>query len=472
MSDASSDQSDSSPGTSTSRSHVGMPLAWSVLFGASLMAGYYMLRPLRDEIGASHRDALGTLWTAVFFVMLAVAPLYSALATHLPRRKLIPLVYRFLALNLLIFFGLLAWVIPADASTATESMVTIRKWIEYTFYVWTSMFSLFAVTVFWGFMADLWKTGQAERWFGVVAFGGTAGALLGSRITILVTERELGIDAIHLLVVAAVLLEIPCWCTRRLAREKPAHAEASDLKDDVLRQQGEAVGGSTWLAGVNRILASPYLMLICAYVFLMTFASTFLYFAQSDIVYAAFESRDERRAFLARIDFYVSLATMFLQCLAVGHLVKRLGVGLVLSVLPAVSVIGFVTLALAVWDVPVVDDELEVGTLLLWTFIGFQVVSRVSRYAMAKPAREILFTLVPREARYKSKSFIDTVVYRGGDVANGWIYTSLSALGLTLAGIALVAVPVSAVWIGLAIVLGRRQQEGRARSDPDQDAAI
>lgn len=395
----------------------------ATLYGFLILFGYYILRAVRDEISAADRGNLQYLWTAVFFVMLGAVPLYSAVVSRFSRGVFIPWANRFFGLNLVAFYAALR-LLPLEA----------RPWIDRVFYVWASMFALFVVTVFWGFVVDLFKTHQGKRVFGFIAMGSSLGGILGSGFTAMLAET---VPTFTLLLVAVVPLEVTAWIAWLLHRR-------SKSDDGVLRAEGpEPIPGNAW-TGFTTVAQSPYLRKIAVYIFLMTFASTMLYYQQADLIRDAFQDRGERTAFFAQIDFWANTLTLFTQTLLAAHVIRVLGIGLTLAFVPVLAVLGFLSL----------------GTYpLLMVLVVFQVLYRTGRYAISRPAREVLFTVVGREHRYKSKPFIDAAVYRGGDLVNAWVYTGLTWVGLSLGAIALVAVPVMGIWVAVGLMLGKAQEQ-------------
>lgn len=399
-----------------------VPLLLATAYGFCILFAYYLLRPVRDEIGAADRRNLQVLWTAVFLVMLLAVPLYSAAVARLRRGVFIPLANRFFALNLVAFYTALV-LLPETA----------RPWIDRAFYVWTSVFALFVVTVFWGLVVDLFRSEQGQRLFGFISVGASLGGVAGSAGTAALAPH---LPVFLLLLLAVLPLEAACWLARALDRR-------AEQAPATLNRESEArIGGSAW-SGIVPVFRDPALRNIALWILLMTFASTILYFLQSHLVGEAIADRALRRAFLARIDLAVNTLTIVTQALFTAHILRLLGVGLTLAVLPAVAALGFLTLGTA-------PTTIALGTLML-----VRVLYDCSRHALAKPAREVLFTCVGREQRYKSKAFIDAAVYRGGDLLSGWIYAGLAALGLTVGAIALAAVPAALIWALLGRRLGR-----------------
>ncbi|MGZ5071724.1 MAG: NTP/NDP exchange transporter [Usitatibacter sp.] len=403
-------------------------LLWSFAYFFCLLAGYYVLRPLRDEMGiAGGVKNLQWMFTATFVVMLAAVPLFGAVVAKLPRRRFIPLVYHFFVANIAVFWLLL--------TLGVEKPLVAR-----VFFVWISVFNLFAVSVFWSFMADLWTSEQGKRLFGFIAAGGSAGALVGPAATVALAGV---IGPVNLLVVAGVLLEVAVICAGRLEGEGRRESQA------------EAIGGG-WLAGLAMVLRSPYLAGIALWVFLLSLAGTFLYFQQANIVAAASDDPAVRTRIFATIDLAVGILTIAVQFFATGKLIERFGVGRAAAFLPLVFAAGFLVLA---WSP------------MLAVVIAFQAIQRTANFALSNPAREVLFTVLGREEKYKAKNVIDIVVFRGADAVSGWLFALLRGAGFQLSTISLAAVPVAAAWLVLALALGRAQERRAAKREVVADAA-
>lgn len=420
----------------------GGPVLWASLYFFCLLAGYYIIRPLRDEMAVEGGvENLPWLFTGTLLAMLAVNPMFGALVARLPRVRFITLTYRFFSANTLVFLALL-WLLPEHS-----------VWTGRAFYVWTSVFNLFIVSVFWSFMVDLFRSSTASRLFGLIAAGGTLGGVAGSAFTALLAER---IPTMLLLPMVVLFLEAALYCMRRLtgltagadsgalgARTGPGQ----DFRPADPPYPAAVIGGSPF-AGIRLALSSPYLLGISIFMLLFTLTATFLYFQQAELVQANYADRAARTAFFARIDLAVNGLTVLTQLFLTGRIIRGLGVTLTLAALPAASLAGFLWLGLY-------------PTLAM--MVAFQVVRRAGNFAVARPARELLYTVLPREAKYKAKAFIDTFMYRAGDQAGAWSYAGLTAAGLTLAGVSFVAVPLSAVWLAVAWWLGR---SFRARREP------
>ena len=405
---------------------------WSFAYFFMLLAGYYILRPLRDQMGiAGGVKNLPWLFTATFVTLIVAQPLYGALVAKLPRARFIPIVYHFFVANLVLFWLLL---------TLDIAPVIVAR----VFFVWVSVFSLFAVAVFWSFMADLFTAEQGKRLFGFIGAGGTAGGLLGPIITIWLSVP---LGAINLLIAAAVLLEIAVFCVYRLERAASAQARAAG---GVQAEPGR-VGGNAF-AALPEVIRSPYLLGVGFWVSLLSFGATIVYLEQANIVAAFVHDRNTQTRLFAGIDLAVGLLSLVTQILATAQVLKRFGTGIAAGALPAVYVVGFA----ALWLSPT-----------LGVAVALQIVQRWMNFAIANPARQVFFTVLERGEKYKAKNLIDVVVYRGSDALYGWVFDSLQALGLKLGGIALVALPVAAVWLILSMTLGRVQEYRAALIDRD-----
>lgn len=386
-----------------------------------VLAAYYIIRPVRDEMGvAVGRDHLQTLFVAVFFVMLAAVPVYGWVTSHFSKRLIVPLVYGFFIANLLAFWT----VLSGDGRTPAVASV---------FFIWASVFNLFVVSLFWIVMSDIYESDQAKRLYGFIAAGGSAGALAGPVITQSFV-RMIGPD--NLLLVSALLLSLALAVAMILRRIAPRRANESSSESPV---------GKDILAGAVRVWKSPFLFRIALWILLGNLVSTFFYLEQSRIVGATLADRTARVELLSRLDLAVSVMTILLQVFITGRLLERFGVGIAAATLPAWCAIGLIGLAIS-------------PTLLV--IVSIMAVERAVAFAFASPAVKVLYTVVEPEEKYKAQNFIDTVVYRGGDAASGWIFNTLGK-GLGLAGgiVALTALPAALAWLYLSFSLGRQLQE-------------
>jgi len=413
----------------------GRALGWSFAYFFCLLAGYYVLRPLRDEMGiAGGVRNLQWLFTATFAAMLIAVPVFGAMVARLPRARFIPLIYHFFVANIVVFWLLLTF----DLGKVQVARV---------FFVWISIFNLFAVSVFWSFMSDLYSSEQGKRLFGFVAAGGSAGALLGPALTVGLAAQ---LGPVNLLIIAALFLEFAVLCVCRLESASAPGATAplkpatKGLSSPALRAQseGDALGGG-WLTGIAMVLRSPYLAGIALWVSLLSLAGTFLYFQQANIVAAASDDPAVRTRIFATIDLAIGLLTIIVQIVATGRLISRFGVGRAAALLPLVFALGFLMLAFSP---------------MLLVVIVFQAIQRTANFAVSNPAREVLFTVVERDEKYKAKNVIDIVVFRGADALSGWMFAALRGAGMELSTISLATVPVTGAWLVLALALGRAQE--------------
>ncbi len=412
------------------REHETAALVASCAYFFFVLSAYYVIRPVRDEMGvAGGVENLAWLFTGTLVGMLLVHPLFTALVARFPRRRFVPLIYRFFILNLVVFFLVFR---AADADQAV--------WVGRVFFVWTSVFNLFVVSVFWSFMTDLYHPAQSERLFGLVAVGGTMGAILGSTITSGLVHL---LGPVNLLLVSALLLEIAARAARALDRREAALARGAPREEaDASGREGAGTIGGGVFDGIRHVARSPYLLGIAALMLLFTIASTFLYFQQAGIVARVFEGDPQARTRLfAGLDLAVNVLTLATQVFLTGRMLRWLGVAASLAFLPLLSLIGFGILGTA----PVLS-----------VVVVFQVLRRAGNFAIQRPAREVLYTVLPRTDKYKAKNFNDTFVYRVGDQLGAWSYTAIAWLGLGLSGLALTMVPLSAVWLLLALWLGGR----------------
>ena len=388
-----------------------------------LLSSYFILRSIRDAVGVAAGTAnLPWLFTGTLMATLLVNPAFASLVSRLPVRRFIPIVYRVFATLLIAFAAAVYFSRPAQ-----------ERFLGPAFWIFISVFSLFVPSVFWGFMADTFFSDQGKRLYGFIGVGGSLGGLFGSSITSLLAKR---VGTPVLMLMSVVLLE----CAVQLVRRFPPSFRAETRE----RETASRSLGGTSLAGITHVLRSPYLLGICLFMLLFTIGTTVLYFQQAEIVGARYADRESRTAFLARIDFYVQLITILAQLFISGRVIKWLGVGMTLAILPIISVIGFGALSVS-------------ASLSL--FVAFTVLRRAGNYAFANPGREVLFSVIPPEDKYKAKNFIDTFAYRSGDQIGAWSYRLLSGAGLAMSSIALIAVPLSAAWLAVSLWLGRRHTQ-------------
>lgn len=410
----------------------------SFAFFFFLLSSYFVLRPIRDSVAAaSGVTKLPWLFAGTLAVTLLCNPLFSALVVRFPIRRVIPISYQFFVLSFVTFYVVLRFVSKGEGST-------VDVWMGRAFFVWTTVFALFNTSIFWSLMADAFHSDQAKRLFGFIGVGGTVGSITGSAATAALAPM---IGAVNMLLVSAALVELAIILIVRFpprAHGEPRSATATAAPARMMRaSEREVIGGSVW-AGFTHVVRSPYLLAICLFMVLYTYGSTVLYFAQSDIVGHYYATRTAQTAVLARIELAVQLLTVFTQIFFTGRIIRWIGLGAALALMPFLSIVGFAALG----AMPV-----------FYTMALFTIARRASNFAITNPAMEVLFTVVKREDKYKAKNVIETFVYRGGDQVAAWMYAGFTAMGLSLAGISYVAVPLSAVWLGLGFWLGRRQQE-------------
>jgi ATP:ADP antiporter, AAA family len=405
-------------------------VGWSWLYIFSILSSYYVMRPIREQMGVSGGiENLPWLFTATLVAMILLNVPFGYLVKRLPRVRFIPITYRFFTANILLF------ALALHLANREQAV-----WIGRLFFVWLSVFNLSVVSIFWQTIVDVFSSDQGKRLFGFIAAGATIGAILGSAATALLART---VPTWGLLLGAAVLLEVAVFSARRLSRV------SDQLARKPLSQSGEQpIGGSTF-AGLMHVVKSPYLLNVSLFFLLFSITSTFLYFEQVNVAAKAFPDRGAQTSFFATVDLAVNVLTLLIQLFLTGRVVRLVGVGLALASLPLLSIVGFAVLVYAPTVVPVV---------------AFQVLRRAGNFGIARPTREVLFTVLPREDRYKSKSVIDTVVYRLGDQAGAWSYALVGFLHWGASALPILAIPISAMWLVNAIWLGRRQEEMAANA--------
>jgi AAA family ATP:ADP antiporter len=408
---------------------------WSFLYFFTLLCSYYLLRPIRDEMAIlGGTQNIRWLFLTTFLAMLTIVPVFGFVTGRFPRARFLPWVNLFCAGNLVLFYLAFAADGPSEI------------WVARVFFVWLSVFNLFVVSVFWSFMADLYDRDQARRLFGIIAAGGSAGALAGPTITALLVAR-LGYQ--QMLLISAVLLAFTVVCIvklRRWAHDQPRHEAA---------HTDEALGGGL-LEGISLTLRQPYLGGVALMILCAVFAGTALYIFQAQFLEQAIADSNRRTQVFALVDLAVNVLALLAQSLLVGRAIRHLGVGGTLALLPALSIVGFVALAI---------------TPVLGLVLALQIVRRSMNYGIAGPAKEVLFTVVSRSAKYKAKNFIDTVVYRGGDALSAQMIGALQAAGAGLGTILSIVVAVCTAWLGIALTLGKGYAKRYDRRE-DEDTLI
>ena len=399
---------------------------WSFVYFFCVLASYYILRPLREEMGvASGVDQLHWLFSAVFVVMLLLVPVYGWISSRFPRRKFLPRVYLFFVCNLLIFY-----IVFENSDRALLA--------KQVFFVWVSVFNLFVVSVFWSFMSDIFDTDQAQRLFGIIAAGGSAGAITGPVLTA-VLVNNIGVNT--LLLVSSMLLMGAIFSIDRLL--SVMHSRLRIERVDI--HPIKPIGGSV-IAGARLVFQSHFLFLIAIYTILATMSGSILYMQQADIVSSLYESPAQRTQLFALVDFTVNTLTVILQIFLTGRIATKFGAGKAVRILPVMVFAGMMILSLS--------PGLGV---VLWV----QIMRRATAFSIAIPSVNMLFTVVSQEERYKAKNFIDTVVYRFGDLCSSWMFSLLKASGFGLVIISMVGAIFGVVWISVAIVLGKEFENRR-----------
>jgi AAA family ATP:ADP antiporter len=407
-------------------------LVLSFSYFALLLASYYLIRPVRDALAAGGGpDAIKYLTVAVFVSMLAIVPVFGFLLARVRRSLLLPLTYGFFAANLLVF----AFLFHGDADNV---------WTGRVFYVWTTVFNLFVVSVFWSFMADIWREAEGRRLFGVIASGGSLGGLLGP---IIASQLVVSIGTAGLTLVAAALLASTIVIALLLMRDARSREAAEGGPAAGTRGLDEPMGGEI-LAGLSHLASSPFLLGIAALVGLGSLLGMIVYIELAKAAATHFTSAAERTSFFSGRDLWVNGASFFLQLAAVGPLAHRLGVRPILAGAGVLAFLAFAGLSLTP----------TMGFLVL-----VNVVLRTTEFGFGKPSRDMLWTVVDPQSKYKVKSVIDTVVARGSDTLSSWIHAGLTDAGLNLVGFALLGTAISLVitLVGFAEGTGYRRRGGQ-----------
>ena len=390
------------------------------LFVAVLMSAYYILRPVRDAMASDWTDAeVSWLWTLNFFISTAVVTVYGLAVSRFRFRILVPAMYGLFALSFVAFYVL--------ASTSGD-----RTLVDKSFYVWVSVFSLFHISVFWSFMSDLFNKEQAGRLFGIIAAGASVGGIIGPSIPSFFSA-SLGTD--NLMLIASLMLLVPIPIIFYLQSLK-----SSDLRnnDVILNNPAAKIGGNPF-AGFKMFFSNPYLLAIGLFIFLYTGISSFVYFELKNLL-SEF-SRVERTAVWAQMDLAVNILSIATGLFVTGRIVGRFGMPITIALIPVLICGGLLILAISPF----------IGAV-----VALQIIRRAGNYAVTRPAREMLFTRVDRETRFKAKPVIDIVAYRGGDMLMAWLFTGLTqGLGLGLAAVAVVGAGIAALWSLVGVYLGR-----------------
>ena len=415
-----------------------------------LMASYYTMRPLRDALASEvASEDLKYLWTGTFVASTMAALVFGWVVSRFRISQFLPWVYGFFIINIGLFYLLMAAYPLGSPQIMTAPIfnawpivmgeVKVSTFVACVYYIWLSVFNMFVVSVFWSFLADRYTKDQSKRLFGFVAAGGSAGAALGPLATASVVNA---LGAENMLLIAAIVLSITIFCIRDLVSHTEG-GQSEELKHAAVKDR---VGGSSW-SGFSTLLKDRYLMAVAVFVMLYTFISTIFYVAQVDLVRAAFETREARYAVNAIVDGIVNGLAIFTQLFITSRLAGRWGLVFLLASMPIFMFLAF--FALSAFPV-------------LMMILGLQVVRRAGNYALTRPGREMLWTVVDRDKKYKAKNVIDTSVYRGADLINIWIENGLRSAGFGLAQIALVGAGVAAAWAGVATYLGKTAEKRKS----------
>jgi AAA family ATP:ADP antiporter len=410
-------------------------VAWSFIYFFCILSAYYMLRSVRDAMAiVSGVQNIPWLFTGTFVLMLLATPVFGWITSKYPRRVFLPWIYYFFVANILIFYAVFSYAHNNELS---------EIWIGRAFFIWLSVFNLFVVSVFWSFMADIYSKKQSRRLFGVITAGGSAGALIGPIVTSIVVVQ---IGFRNMLPLSALLLLFAVFCVYRLrgwVRQQQSDSGEEAASTDT---EKKAIGGSAW-AGVKFVLTKRYFSAIAVALVCATFLGGATYMYMAEMVSVTFEGTDKRTQVFAIMDAMINAMSFIGQLLIVKHSVRKLGIGGTLALLPIVSVIGFTLLA--------------VNPVFL-VIAGLQVLRRSITFGLTKPTSDMLYSVVSPEAKYKAKNFIETAIYRGGDVISTWTIRFISGIGLS--GVALVCVPIALIWTWLAIWIGGEYKRRDAAS--------
>ena len=405
--------------------HEYAAVAWSFAYFFCVLSSYYILRPVREAMAVgSGPNTIPYLFLGTFTVMLAVTPIFGWIASRYPRRQFLPWVYLFFISNIVIF-----WIVFSIAVDRDESHV----WLGRVFFVWLSVFNLFVVSVFWSFMADIYTREQGRRLFGVITAGGSIGALIGGAAT---SALVVNMGFQNLFPISAALLIVAVFCIRRLRHwvtTEHTHVEPGEVGS------AKPIGG-TALAGVTHLLSSPYFGAIALKSVIASLLGTALYMFTAELVAAEIADPDSRTRFFSNINNATNAIALVAQLLIVKRVVGRFGIGVSLALMPIVSIAGFAVLA--------VNPTLAVVAILT-------VARRALGFGFAKPTTDMLYSVVTPEEKYKTKNFMDTAIYRGGDLVGTWSIRGLQGLGMGISAISWIMLPFAALWTVVALWLGR-----------------
>ncbi len=398
----------------------------SFLYFFLLMASYFIIRPLRDTMGTVYGvKHLQELFTGTFVLSFVVAPVFAFFASRIRLATFLPWVYGFIALTMVIFYGLFQ-------SVAND------RWIAAAFYVWVSTFNLLTISVFWSLMADIFSSAQAKRLFGFIAAGGTAGTIAGPSFAVLFAGL---VSANSLLLISAAGFAVTAFLVRLVEAEK---RKLTAQDDEAQKTSLDKKLGGNPFDGFALLFKSRYLLMIALFLLLMTWISTVIYFQLGDLISKEFASRAARTQAYATIDIATNSIAVIIQLFGTGRFIKRFGVTTGLLVNPVIMVFAFLAVAFS----PV-----------LMVLGSVQVLRRFAEYAIAKPSRDMLFTVVDQQSKYKAKNVIETVVYRFGDLTSSWVSSVVLQFGV--AGLAIFGIVISLFWFPIAWMLGKQYENTR-----------
>ncbi len=403
-------------------------LLWAFFYFYCLLCSYYIIRPIRDAMGIEAGiEGLQYLYLLTMVLMLALVPLFGWLTSRWPRRKFLPFIYLFFISNLLLFYFLFA-------------RFQGNQLIGQSFYLWVNVFNLFVVSVFWSFMADIFSDEQAKRLFGFIAAGGSAGAITGPILTSSLIEI-VGLQ--NLLLISAACLLLAIVCVKKISALSVRNPNIHE--ENIVDTNETLIKGGVW-SGIQLVFRSHYLLGICVLMLSYSVLSTFLYFQQVEIIAEHFLDAADRTRMFARVDLAVNVLTILCQLFITGRLIKHLGVGFSLALVPLLLAVGLLVLGLSPY----------LGISILPVIIVLQVVRRSGYYAIVNPAREMLYVVVSREEKYRAKNFIDTTVYRAGDLLSIGMTSMLRAAGVGVHAIALMTIPIALLWASVSWWLGAK----------------
>lgn len=400
---------------------------WACFYFFVLLASYFVLRPIRDEMGILNGASnMQWLFTGTFLSMLAIVPVFGILTRKYAIAKVLRVSYLFFIVNIAVFYILFRYKLYLDL-------------LPIVFFIWLSVFNLFAVSLFWSFMVDMFTTEQSKRLFGIIAVGGSLGAILGP----LLTQSLIGLLGVeNLFLLAMILLCLVLWSLFRLQGMSGLSKDSvspGDVKTTVPLLKSESI-----LSAIKMVWSSPYLQKLVLFMVLYTSVSTFLYFEQAHIVEDAIPDSAARVIYFSRIDLVTNIFAISGQLFLTNRLIRKFGLAITLCTVPVLIGMGFLLLSKA----PVL---LVIGSLM--------ILHRAGNFILLRPGREMLYTVCNRKEKYLAKNFLDTAVYRGGDALSGWAFAGLVSLGFGLSWIALIAVPLIGLWSYTGFRLGKRAEE-------------